>query len=349
MRRDYGRVLLYLGILIGILLFMKYVLVYILPLLVAVLVVVPIRRFCFRHGICRKKGSGLVAGGVLVVLLLLLIFLIVAVATFILGKAQEFLGNQMVWKDEFMTLVSDCCGWMETYVGMEGAELESWITERITGGFGIFLQKSSSWLSKSFQYLAGMARVCTFGLVSFICVVLFAREIESWQQGLLNLAALEPAIDRLLSVVLRLGKKIGTMLKTYFKTQSIIFCCISMVAVGGLYVAKVSDAWFYGILAGFMDVLPFIGTGIVLVPTAIVRLLQGNPGSAAVVIVTYVLCIVIREFLEPRLLGNGMRFSPVAILISVYAGILFYGVGGVLLGPITLLILVEVAKEIFIQ
>jgi len=51
--------------------------------------------------------------------------------------------------------------------------------------------------------------------------------------------------------------------------------------------------------------------------------------------------------LEPRLLGNGTRVSPVAMLIAVYAGVLFYGISGVLLGPITLLILVEVAREIF--
>ena len=61
----------------------------------------------------------------------------------------------------------------------------------------------------------------------------------------------------------------------------------------------------------------------------------------------YILCIVIREVLEPRLLGDGLQVSPVAVLVSVYAGVLFYGIGGVLLGPVTLLILVEVAKEIF--
>ena len=56
---------------------------------------------------------------------------------------------------------------------------------------------------------------------------------------------------------------------------------------------------------------------------------------------------MIRELLEPRLLGNGLRFSPVAVLISVYAGVLFYGIGGVILGPVTLLVLVELGKEIF--
>ena len=96
-----------------------------------------------------------------------------------------------------------------------------------------------------------------------------------------------------------------------------------------------------------MDVLPFIGTGIVLVPIGVIQLLGGNYLQAMLVFIAYVLCIVIREVLEPRLMGNGLQVSPVAILVSVYAGVLFYGIGGVLLGPVTLLILVEFAREIF--
>ncbi len=46
-------------------------------------------------------------------------------------------------------------------------------------------------------------------------------------------------------------------------------------------------------------------------------------------------------------MGSGVQVSSVAMLIAVYAGVLYYGIGGVLLGPVTLLILVETAREIF--
>ena len=186
-------------------------------------------------------------------------------------------------------------------------------------------------------------------VVSFICVVLFAREIEGWQQGLLNLAAIEPAIDHILSIILRIGKKLGNMVKTYLKTQTIILICISVTAMIGLYLGGTSEAWFYGVLAGFMDFLPFIGTGIVLIPIGVVSFLKGRIGSGVIILLTYLACVMIREFLEPRLLGNGLKFSPVAILISVYAGIIYYGLGGVILGPVTLLILVELGREIFMS
>lgn len=184
--------------------------------------------------------------------------------------------------------------------------------------------------------------------MSFICVVLFAREIEGWQQGLLYLAAIEPAIDHILSIILRIGKKLGKMIKTYLKTQTIILLCISVTAAAGLYLGGTAECWFYGILAGFMDFLPFIGTGIVLIPIGVMSFLRGNIGSGVIILLTYFMCVIIREFLEPRLLGNGLKFSPVAILISVYAGVIYYGIGGVILGPVTLLVLVELGREIFI-
>ena len=158
---------------------------------------------------------------------------------------------------------------------------------------------------------------------------------------------MEPAIDHILSIILRIGKKLGGMIKAFAKTQTIIFVCISAASTIGLYLAGVSEGWFYGVLAGFMDFLPFIGTGIVLIPIAVICIIRGKLAGGIVVIATYFVCVLIREFLEPRLLGNGMKFSPVAILISVYAGVIFYGIGGVILGPVTLLIIVELGWEIF--
>jgi predicted PurR-regulated permease PerM len=76
-------------------------------------------------------------------------------------------------------------------------------------------------------------------------------------------------------------------------------------------------------------------------------LLNGQIFGGIVAILTYVVCVLIREILEPKLLGSDMKFSPVAILISVYAGVIYYGIAGVILGPMTLLILVELGSEVF--
>ena len=346
-KQDYTNLLIYAVVVVAVLILMKYVVPYFLPFIVAVIIVVPLHRLCLKKGWCQKKGKGIMAGGVLFTLLLFVLLLFIGLGTFFFSRAQSFIQNLAVIEAECIELISDFCHTLEGYSGLRNGVIEAWLHDKIFGIFGNLAMESSSWISSTLRYLAGMGRLFTLGLVTFICVVLFAREIDRWQQGLLNVAVLEPSIDRVLSIIIRIGKKLGGMLKTFIKTQSVILCCISLIAGAGLFWAGISEFWFYGLLAGVMDVLPFIGTGIVLVPIGVIQLLGGNYFAGFIVFGAYILCIVIREVLEPRLLGDGLQVSPVVVLVSVYAGVLFYGIGGVLLGPVTLLILVEVAKEIF--
>lgn len=367
-RSDYQRVVLYILTSVSVLLALKYLLAYFLPLLVAFLIVVPLQRFCQRRErafhmdrmesentgsgdnsrIRNRSGQkGFMAGGILFGIILIVALIIVGLGTFLISKARIFVQNADFWTDNITQLIAGICAEIENFFQLQQGAVENWFSEwaaklgeRLTGSGG-------GLLTGSLRYLSVAGRVGTFIVVSFICVVLFAREIENWKLGLLNLAAIEPAIDHILSIILRIGKKLGSMVKTYLKTQSIILLCISITATIGLYLGGTEEGWFYGILAGLMDFLPFIGTGIVLIPIGVMSLLKGRIGSGVVIFLTYFLCVMIREFLEPRLLGNGLKFSPVAILISVYAGVIYYGIGGVILGPVTLLILVELGREIF--
>lgn len=346
MRKDYRQVVVFGIFTLLLLFFMKYVLVYFAPFIVALVLVVPLHVFLRRHG-RGGKGRGIMAGGLLFALLLFAALLFVGLGTFMLSKAQTLAGNMGRIEEVCSSLARECCGRMESYMGLEEGLLYTWLEERLRDVSGTLGTGGGSLLTRTLQYLAGMGKVCSFLLVTFICVVLFAREIERWQQGLLSAAAASPALDRLLAILLRLGKKLGGMLKTFLRTQSIILLCISLTAMCGLTLGGVRESWFYGILAGVMDVLPFIGTGIVLVPLGVLQLIEGRAVGAVIVFVTYLSCVCIREVLEPRLMGGGTQVSPAAMLLAVYAGVLFYGIGGVLLGPVTLLILVETAREIF--
>lgn len=344
-RSDYQRVVLYILTSVAVLLSIKYLLPYFLPLLVALLIVVPLQRFC--RGRKKTGQKGFMAGGILFAIILVVALIIVGLGTFLLSKAKMFVRDADFWTDSITQMISSLSAGIENFFQIQEGVVEQWISERFAEFGGYIAKSGDGLLTGSLRYLSVAGRVGTFVVVSFICVVLFAREIEGWQQGLLNLAAIEPAIDHILSIILRIGKKLGNMVKTYLKTQTIILICISVTAVIGLYLGGTSEAWFYGALAGFMDFLPFIGTGIVLIPIGVVSFLKGRIGSGVIILLTYLACVIIREFLEPRLLGSGLKFSPVAILISVYAGVIYYGLGGVILGPVTLLILVELGREIF--
>lgn len=93
--------------------------------------------------------------------------------------------------------------------------------------------------------------------------------------------------------------------------------------------------------------LPFIGTGIMLLPLAFFRLAGGNYWQALLCFCLYAACALIREFLEPKLIGERVGVWPVGILFAVFAGIHLFGVWGIIKGPLSLVIICESYKYLY--
>lgn len=122
---------------------------------------------------------------------------------------------------------------------------------------------------------------------------------------------------------------------TYLKAQLIILALISGVCIAGLFLTGNSYAILAGVLIGMSDALPFIGTGLVFIPWLIIDLFRGKYFAAVIYGILFILSTFIREFMEPRLMGRGLGVHPLAVIISIYAGLKIYGTAGVILGPLS--------------
>ena len=134
-------------------------------------------------------------------------------------------------------------------------------------------------------------------------------------------------------------------LLTFFKAQGVILFVIAVLCSVVLSVAGVEGGIFWGILAGILDMLPFVGTGIVLVPLSVWQLLGGHYVRMIVCLALYGVCVLTRELLEPKLIGRETGVAPILILFSVYAGLKLFGVGGILKGPLALIVIFEILKS----
>ena len=109
-------------------------------------------------------------------------------------------------------------------------------------------------------------------------------------------------------------------------------------------ILKVPNGWLFGLLAGFLDALPFIGTGIVLVPLTIWLFIKGQIWQAFVCLLLYGVCALIRELLEPKLIGKKVGIYPIVLFASVFIGMQLFGVGGIIKGPLSVVIIYELRK-----
>ncbi len=100
------------------------------------------------------------------------------------------------------------------------------------------------------------------------------------------------------------------------------------------------------IIIGFVDLLPLFGAGAVMLPWAIYLAITGNITLSIVVIAIWGVWAVAKQFIEPKMVSKQMGMHPIFTLVGMYTGFRLFGVLGLMLGPIILLIISNVFREL---
>jgi len=143
-------------------------------------------------------------------------------------------------------------------------------------------------------------------------------------------------------------KEISKNLGGYLKAVGILIFVSFMISVIGLYILKfvgmnVKYPLLIALAIAFVDALPILGTGTVLVPWAVFSALDGDITLAIALIVLWIIMSIARQLLEPKIVSGKIGIHPIFTLIAMYTGFKVIGIMGMLVGPIVLIIL----KSIF--
>ena len=115
---------------------------------------------------------------------------------------------------------------------------------------------------------------------------------------------------------------------------------VSMVITLFLMVVLAAFRVPYGLLAGLLigvgDALPVLGAGLFLIPWSIVSFLTGKAATGILLVALYAGAVVIRQVLEPRIVGRNLGLYPLATMVAMYAGYRALGFLGLLAGPVLL-------------
>lgn len=318
--------------------FMKYLSPMVSPFLLAFLAAGFLNKLKNKLSI-RIKISFL-AGLVLLLAAVIFAAALWGACSFLFHKAGEITGQMGAYEQEFCKLLGECCDRMERSLGVDGAVIESFVLEQVN----LFVENMEvrvmpAVMDKSLGYFKSAAGLVSFLAVTVIALFLFLKDYEKIRGLMLQ--------SRDLKGVWEIGKKVLDYIKTFVKAQLIILSVISAVCAVSLGIMGIRGGVLYGIFTGLMDVLPFIGTGVMLTPLAVFQLLYGHYGKVLLILCLYVVCALLREFLEPKLIGNRVGIWPVGILFAVFAGVQLFGVLGIIKGPIGLVIICETYKYLY--
>lgn len=132
---------------------------------------------------------------------------------------------------------------------------------------------------------------------------------------------------------------------SYLKAQGKLILITFVVTLAGLSVFGVKNALLVALLAAFFDILPLLGVATVFLPWIAYLLLTGSSVLAIKLAAVYVTVFLLRQFLEPKLMGESMGV-PAFVMLSLM--ILFYGlfgIWGMLLSPILTILLKELWQQ----
>lgn len=239
--------------------------------------------------------------------------------------------------EKFQLFFHQCCCGLDGRFGWDGQQIESFVVERMTIIMeNVQVQVVPQILASSYSCFKGI--FSAIGFLAITCIAAFLMEKE--YAGIV--ANLKKSKE--LRLIWAVVEGVLSYIITFIKAQGVILLIICILCSVVLTVAGVPGGILFGILAGVLDVLPFIGTGIVLVPLSLWQLLNGEYVRMVVCLILYGACILARELSEPKLIGRRIGVAPVFMLLAVYAGMKLFGVGGIIKGPLSLIVIMEILK-----
>ena len=96
---------------------------------------------------------------------------------------------------------------------------------------------------------------------------------------------------------------------------------------------------FIAALIAIFDIMPIAGSGGILVPWAIISLIMGNYKQAIGIVIMYAVITVIRQYIEPKIVGDSLGVNPIVTLMGLYFGLKLFGFLGMFIVPITVMTL----------
>ena len=147
-------------------------------------------------------------------------------------------------------------------------------------------------------------------------------------------------------------KEITKSLGDYLKAEIILIGISFFIILIGLNIFKILGMEIkypvlMAIFIGFIDALPILGAGFIMIPWVLFNFLNNNLNLGFSLLGLYIFNLVIRQVLEPKIVSSKIGIHPIFTLIAMYTGFKIIGVIGMLIGPITLIILKNIFADKF--
>lgn len=252
-------------------------------------------------------------------------------------QVQKLARMMPVYELRIMKRIESICSCCDTTFSMSEGSALKFVQEKWDA---IITQGKNHFSNISWNTISEFGRI--FGIFWCIFVVIWGMILIIKDMDELKIIYEESWVYQHGSKVF---KGLGEIGMAYGKAQLIIMSVVFSVCSVGFILIGNSYAIILGLFVSVFDAFPVLGSGLILIPWAIFELFRGNWLGAAVLFTLYVICQVVREWVEAKIIGNQIGIKPIFTIMSMYAGVQLFGVFGFILGPIALMIVKTVLQN----
>lgn len=336
-------------------LFFKFAFGTILPILCAVVVAMILQKPV--NFICKKTPlkRGLVSALTVIFAFLVIVSGLVLILIWVGSEFKGFFQYIMIELEDIPALVHKIEGYIGNAVGFLPEKLETAVMEFVSEKLATLTSPTTtpsepsqsidlSMLSTPLKGIWNTAKQIPTTLVSIVVAIIaccfMTADFATVKK--LVLGFFQPDTrSKIIRAKRLLFPSLGKMAKAYAIIITITFCELSL----GLFLLTLMGIYDSGyifviaILTAIIDIVPVLGTGTVLIPWAIISLLNGNYPMAIGLIVMYACITVIRQIIEPKLVAAQLGIPAFLTIVSMFIGSQIFGVLGIFILPITIVML----------
>lgn len=332
----------------------KYAIFVVMPFLLGFAVAAlinPIVRFLSRRYDLKRRPAGIMLLLLFYATIGMLITIGVVRLTVFFGEVSGELPD--LYRDRLEPALNKLFGYINSFVdrmyAIFGGESQV-LSERLGGIFTSIKSSLGDTISdisvKALTRLSSAAAAIPGIIIELLFAVISSFFFTVDYENILSLAKrLLPkrTVDLLCRLRGRVFKVAGKYLRSYALILLITFGELSL----GLVLLDVDNAVLIAFCIALFDILPVAGTGGIMIPWAIFSLIGGDWGFAVGLVVIWAVITIVRNIIEPKIVGRQVGLHPLLALIAMFVGTKLFGLVGLFLLPLTLAIVLPLLRERF--
>ncbi len=313
--------------------------IFYMPFLIAFiisLIIEPLIRGIMKKIKLSRKVSSII---VFIISLTIIVGLLVWGITTLISEASSLLHSFNEYLDKGYVLVQQILN----DIDFEKFNISDDVMQTLQSSAYEFLNVAGNWIKNGVTGLMGMItsvpKVAIYTIITILSLYFICTD------KIYIIDQMEHHLPK--QWVKRIGVHLRELIKTlgnYLKAQATLILISFVICLIGLSIFNLTglNVQFPLMVAlgiAFVDALPILGSGTVMVPWAIIAAIQGDFTLGICLIVLWLIMTGTRQFIEPKIVGEKIGIHPIFTLIAMYTGYKFIGVLGLLIGPIVLIIL----------